>query len=111
MSSSLSKFESRGFIEDSVLRISGTSRDSTPEDVILITVKHENARTHGRFVFGQAMDSWSATIPAGDIQPGSVLAFGLHATFVETTEFAGHATFSWASNIDIESTSENEPES
>src|SRR5919112_2132216 len=107
MSSSLSKFESRALLEDSELRISGTSRDSTAEDVILITIKQENARTHGRFVFDQVMDGWTATIPAGDIQPGAGLAFGLHATFVETMEFAGHATFSWVSNIDIESTSEN----
>jgi hypothetical protein len=113
MSSSLSKFASPGFIKDSDLMISGTSRDSSDEDVILITVKQENAHTHGRFVFDQVKGTWTATIPAGGIQPGRVLAFGLHATFVETPEFTGHTTFSWASNVDIEPlpASKNPPES
>ena len=113
MSASLSKFTSPGVIKDTDLVISGTSLDSTAEDVIFITVKQENANTHGRFVFDQVTSGWTATIPAGSIQPGPGLAFGLHATFVQTPEFTGHATYSWVSSIDIESqqASENTPES
>lgn len=114
MSSSLSKFGRTALIKDADLFVSGATQQSTADDVIFITVQQADGRsTQGRFVLDQVKGTWTATIPAGSVQPGPALASGLLATLSPDPQFPGHKTFCWADTIEIEPlpTSRDEPES